>query len=159
MKRFERFAISNGWETYEWATALSALLTGKALDVYSRLPDDTELDYEKVKEALFIRYQLIEEGFKKRYRESDPEEGETLDQFYERINGYLDRWVELSGTEKSYQGLKELINKEQFISRCPQDLAIYLKEVAPQDHDEMTKHASYLSAHGKELARKRKSWT
>lgn len=34
LKRFERFAISNGWERYEWATALSALLTGKALDVY-----------------------------------------------------------------------------------------------------------------------------
>ena len=156
LKRFERFAISNGWEKHEWATALSALLTGKALDVYSRLPDDTALDYEKVKEALLIRYQLTEEGFKKRYRESDPEEGETPDQFYVRIDGYLDRWVELSGTEKSYQGLKELINKEQFISRCPQDLAIYLKEVAPQDHDEMTKNAQqYLSAHGKQLARKR----
>ena len=60
MKRFEQFAISNGWERYEWATALSALLTGKAHDVYSRLPDDTALDYEKVKEALLIRYQLTE---------------------------------------------------------------------------------------------------
>ena len=30
------------------------------------------------------------------------------------------------------------------------------KEVAPQDHDEMTKHAQqYLSAHGKQLARKK----
>ena len=80
----------------------------------------------------------------------------TPDQFYARIDEYLDHWVELSGTEKSYQGLKELINKEQFISRCPQDLAIYLKEVAPQDHDEMTKRAQqYLSAHGKQLARKK----
>ena len=146
LKRFERLAISNGWERYEWVTALRALLTGKALDVYSRLPDDTALGYEKVKEALLIRYQLTEEGFKKRYRESDQEEGETPDQFYARIDGYLDRWVELSGTEMSYQGLKELINKEQFIRRCPQDLAIYLKEVAPQDHDEMTKHSQqYLT--------------
>ena len=156
LKRFQWLAISNGWERYELATALSALLTGKALDVYSRLPDDTTLDSEKVKEALLIRYQLTEEGFKKRYRESDLEEGETPDQFYARIDGYLDCWVELSGTEKSYQGLKELINKEQFISRCPQDLAIYLKEVAPQDHDEMTKHPQqYLCAHGKQLARKK----
>ena len=77
LKRFERFAISNGWERREWATALSALLTGIALDVYSRLPDDTAFDYEKVKEALLIRYQLTKEGFKKRYRESDPKEGET----------------------------------------------------------------------------------
>ncbi len=34
LKRFERFATINGWEEYEWATALSALVTGKALDVY-----------------------------------------------------------------------------------------------------------------------------
>eukprot|EP00794_Sanderia_malayensis_P021282 gene21282-23353_t len=156
LKRFERFATINGWEKYEWATALSALLTGKALDVYSRMPEDTVLDYDKVKEALLIRYQLTKEGFKKRYRDSDPEEGETPAQFYARIDGYLDRWVELSGTEKSYQGLKELINKEQFISRCQQDLAIYLKEVAPRDHSEMTKHAQqFLSAHGKQLARKK----
>ncbi len=156
LKRFERFATINGWEKYEWATALSALLTGKALDVYSRMPDDTVLDYDKVKESLLIRYQLTEEGFKKRYRESDPEEGETPAQFYARIDGYLDRWVELSETEKSYQGLKELINKEQFISRCQQDLAIYLKEVAPRDHSEMTKHAQqFLNAHGKQLARKK----
>ena len=65
--------MSNDWERDEWATALSALLTGKALDVYSRLADDTALDYQKVKEALLIRYQLIQEGFKKKYRESDPE--------------------------------------------------------------------------------------
>ena len=69
--------MSNDWERDERATALSALLTGKALDVYSRLPDDTALDYEKVKEALLIRYQLTEEVFKKKYRESDLEEGET----------------------------------------------------------------------------------
>ena len=48
------------------------------------------------------------------------------------------------------------MNREQFISRCPQDLAIYLKEVAPSDHDEMTKYAQlYLSAHNQQLARKR----
>ena len=90
LKRFEQLAISNGWEKDEWEMALSALLPGKALEAYSRLPDDTALDYEKVKEALLIRYQLTEEGFKKKYRESDPEEGETPDQFYARLDGHLE---------------------------------------------------------------------
>ena len=99
LKRFEGFAMSNDWERDEWATALSALLTGKALDIYSRLADNTAFDYEKVNEALLIRYQLTEEGFKKIYRESDPEEGETSGQFDARIDGYLQHWVELSGTK------------------------------------------------------------
>ena len=34
---FERFAQANSWRREEWAQALSTLLTGKALDVYSRL--------------------------------------------------------------------------------------------------------------------------
>lgn len=37
LKRFERFATSAEWPKKEWATNLSALLQGKALDVYSRL--------------------------------------------------------------------------------------------------------------------------
>ena len=38
--RFERFAKGNNWDEEHWATSLSALLSGKALDVYSRLSDD-----------------------------------------------------------------------------------------------------------------------
>ena len=48
------------------------------------------------------------------------------------------------------------MNREQFISRYLQDLAIYLKEVAPGDHDEVTRHARlHLSAHNQPLGRKR----
>ena len=38
LQRFERFA-SSAWKEDEWATYISALLTGKALDTYSRLSD------------------------------------------------------------------------------------------------------------------------
>ena len=55
---FERFAKSNGWPDSELATALSALPTGKALDVYSRMPDDTALNFVLLKEALLKRYDL-----------------------------------------------------------------------------------------------------
>ena len=119
-------------------TALKALLTGKALDVYSRLSDEVALDYDKVKQALLIKYQLTEDGLKKKYRELETEEGETPDYVYARIVGYLDRWVELSGTERSSEGLKSLVNKKEFLSRCQRDLTIHLKEVVPSDHDEMT---------------------
>ena len=63
LKRFERFAISAGWEKSNWATNLSALVQGKALDVYSRLSTDA-LDHDKLKDALLKRFQLTEEGFK-----------------------------------------------------------------------------------------------
>ena len=40
IQRFERFVQANNWRREEWAQALSTLLTGKALDVYSRLSDE-----------------------------------------------------------------------------------------------------------------------
>jgi hypothetical protein len=38
LQRFERFASNAGWTDTIWAIHLSALLKGKALEVYSRLP-------------------------------------------------------------------------------------------------------------------------
>ena len=52
IQRFERFAQANSWRREEWAQALSTLLTGKALDVYSRLSDEDSGNYEKLKSAL-----------------------------------------------------------------------------------------------------------
>lgn len=44
LRRFERFASTNKWNRTTWASNLSALLTGKALDVYSRLSDHDAID-------------------------------------------------------------------------------------------------------------------
>ena len=53
--RFERFATSNNWDRSDWATCLSALLTGRALEVYSRLSEDHAVDYDQLKKALLCR--------------------------------------------------------------------------------------------------------
>ena len=62
------------------------------------------------------------------------------------------RWLELSNTERSFEGLKYLIVKEQFIDSCPKELAIHLRERAPQTLVQIAKIADqYLEAHGKNL--------
>ncbi len=45
LERFERFARAVKWPEDTWAGNLSALLTGKALEVYSRLAADDANDY------------------------------------------------------------------------------------------------------------------
>ena len=45
--RFERYAITQGWVKGTWATDLSALLQGNALDVYALMPKEHALDYDK----------------------------------------------------------------------------------------------------------------
>ena len=46
LQRFERFATTATWEKTGWASKLSALLSGRALEVYSRLSEEAAQDYD-----------------------------------------------------------------------------------------------------------------
>ena len=59
LNRFEQFATLQRWDPSTWALCLSALLSGRALDVYSMMAKDDVNDYEKLKSALLMRYQLM----------------------------------------------------------------------------------------------------
>ena len=58
IERFVRFASSQRWPKEEWAINLSALLTGKALEVYSRLPAEEANDFELLKAAVLTDISL-----------------------------------------------------------------------------------------------------
>ena len=133
LQRFERFAKMQKWKPEEWVVSLSPLLTGKGLEVYASMPDTDVDNYDHLKLALLKRYQLTEEGFRKRFRESKSEKGETVYQFVARLSRYFRRWVELSGITKTYDGLEDFMVREQYLSTCGQDLAIFLRERIPKD--------------------------
>ena len=66
--RFERYAENASWEKDTWAIKLSALLTGRAMDVYTRMSDADASDYDKLKKALKVqlhRRWLQEDGYRK----------------------------------------------------------------------------------------------
>ena len=44
----------------------SALLSGRALEVYSRLSEEAAQDYDRVKLALMKRYDLTEDGYRRK---------------------------------------------------------------------------------------------
>ena len=46
LQGFERFAVTAKWERTGWASKLSALLSGRALEVYSRLSEEAAQDYD-----------------------------------------------------------------------------------------------------------------
>ena len=130
--RFERYAENASWEKDTWAIKLSALLTGRAMDVYTRMSDADASDYDKLKKALLTRYNYTEDGYRKRFREATPETEETPDQFVIRLKNYLAKWLELSGSSPdNFDALVDLIVKEQFINACSEELAMYLLERGP----------------------------
>ena len=152
LQRFERFAETAKGKKDGWASKLSALLSERTLEVYLRLSEEAAKDYDKGKIALMKRYDLTEDGYRRKFGASKPEVDESPEQFIVRPDRYLLRWLELSNTARDFEGLKDLIVKEQFIDSCPKDLAIYLRERAPETLAKIAKIAEqYLEAHGKHL--------
>ena len=62
IQRFERYARASQWRVEDWATTLGALLTGKALESYSRLSEEDAVNYNELKNTLLRRYNLTEDG-------------------------------------------------------------------------------------------------
>ena len=139
--RFERYATVQKWEPDTWATGLSALLQGKAFDVYALMPKEDALDYDKLKVALLKRYELTEEGFKRKYKKCRPENGETFQQFTTRMKSYFTRWIDMASIEKSYEELQDLILREQLTSICNRDLELFLREREPKSLEQASKLA------------------
>ena len=77
---FERYAENASREKNTWAIKLSALLAGRAMDVYTRMSNTDANDY-----ALLTRYN----GYRKRFREVNPETVETPDHFVIHLKNYL----------------------------------------------------------------------
>ena len=147
LQRFERFARAQNWDKTRYAIILCALLTGKALTVYARLSDNDAADYDKIKTALLKNYNLNEEGFRLKFR-SEPKENEGPTQYMTHIERYLERWTETAGA-LSYEELKSLIVREQFITMCSRDLAIHLNERQFVSVTEMCQQAErYLHSQG-----------
>ena len=139
--RFERYATAQKWEPDTWATGLSALLQGKAFDVYALMPKEDALNYDKLKVALSKRYELTEEGFKRKYKKCRPENGETFQQFTTRMKSYFTQLIDMASIEKSYEGLQDLILREQLTFVCNRELELFLREREPKSLEQASKLA------------------
>ena len=105
LTRFESYAMSNKLDPSMWASYLSALLKGRALEVFVRLSRDDQSDYGQIKEALLTNFDLTERSFRKKFRDCRPEKAETFRQFSGRLASYLDKWLGLAKVEKTYEAV------------------------------------------------------
>ncbi|XP_065925767.1 uncharacterized protein [Magallana gigas] len=145
IQRFEIYATMQKWNKDTWGTHLSALLKGKALDVFARLSPETALDFNELKNALLKRFDMTEDGFRKKFRFSKPDGSETFMQFSTRLDSYLERWIQLSKTNKTFDDLKDLFLREQFLLCCSKELALFLKERIPTAIQDMARYADHFA--------------
>ena len=111
---------------------------------------DDSGDYELLKIALLNRYRLTDADFRIKFRQAKPQDGESFSQFGIRIPGYLDRWIELSETSLSYEGIRDLLIRAQTLGVGSAQLRVFIEERTPGSFKEMCNIAEqYLKARGK----------
>ena len=84
---------------------LSALLKGRALEVFDRLSKDDQSFYNQLKGALLTNFDLTERSFRKKFKNCRPENAETFKQFSGSLASYLDKWIGLAKVEKTYEAI------------------------------------------------------
>ena len=87
-----------------------------------------QTSFPELKLALLRGFDLTEEGFRKKFREAKIQKGESYSQFGARLEHYLNKWIELSGTAQDFAEFKNLVLGEQVLSGCGPELTIYLRE-------------------------------
>ena len=145
LSRFEKYATSNKWDKNVWAAYLSALLKGRALDVYDRLSTEDAADYDKLKDALLKNFDMTERGFRKKFRYSRPERSETFIQFSSRLCSYLNKWLTMAKVEKSFEAVCDFMARDQFLEACSRELFVHLKPKAFENLDAMAKEADLFA--------------
>ena len=133
---------------------LARFLQGQALDVYQRMTDEDVGDYDLLKNSLLKRFRLTERAYRKRFKSVRIEVGETAEQFVDRLKKYLTKWREMTGFDAIYEGLQNMILKDQFFITCDKPLKTFLREKRKLNLNEMTQAVdSYVEAHGHEINR------
>src|SRR6218665_2868396 len=127
-----------------WVLAMIKSLKGHALEVYERMRADEAHDYEKLKEELLKRFRLTEGGYRRKFKSAMKEKDETTLQFGERLNRYLEKWLQISGFEEDYDGLKMLIIRDQFLVKCDEEVRCFLKQKGKLDLNDTLTHAQYF---------------
>ena len=149
IERFERHATSQKWPKDVWASHLSLLLSGKALQAYASLSSDCINDYGSVKKSILQRYMLTEEGYRVKFRDTCPSRDDTVSQYASLMCRHSERWIEMSGISHTFDDLKDLVLREQFLRKVHSDLRMFLKERSPKDLTQMVSFTEkYLAAHG-----------
>ena len=126
IERFERHATLSKWPQNCWAAALGNLLTGPALDVYASISVQDASDFDLLKRMLLQHFSLTSEGNWKRFREAKKGRDESYYQFTARLTGYVKRSIELSGNDKTFDALLDMLVREHIYEISDRSLSTSL---------------------------------
>ncbi|KAK0055907.1 hypothetical protein Bpfe_014576, partial [Biomphalaria pfeifferi] len=147
LTRFEEVARYYSLPKDRWCFRLAQCLRGKAYEAYTKLPSYQREDFEALKEALLVQFELTSESYHKKFRGSRLERKETYVNLCDRLDKYLGKWLALSKMPETFEGLRNLILAEQLRDCLTQETRIYVNEQQVIDPSDIAIAADrYLAA-------------
>ena len=128
LKTFERMMEAYEVPRARWVFKLAPQLTGPAQQAYSALSASDAADYDKVKKAIWARYDINCETYRRRLREATKKPEETYRQMATRILDLTNYWTRECSTVEE---LRELIATEQVLRSLPENIRVWVHERKP----------------------------
>ncbi|XP_065939476.1 uncharacterized protein [Magallana gigas] len=148
LKSFEKIAGLQKWDKSQWAVRLVPMLSGKALEAYSRLSDEESDNYDAIKTAILKRYELTSEAYRDKFRKCRQFSDESFKDFVVRAERFFHHWCDREDIGSDFELLFDLILREQVIGSCSNDLQLWVREHTPKSiKDVITLSKSFQVAH------------
>lgn len=148
LKSFEKIAGLQKWDKSQWAVRLVPMLSGKALEAYSRLSDEESDNYDAIKTAILKRYELTSEAYRDKFRKCRQFSDESFKDFVVRAERFFHHWCDREDIGSDFELLFDLILREQVIGSCSNDLQLWVREHTPKSiKDVITLSESFQVAH------------
>ena len=113
----------------QWVYKLAPQLTGRAQQAFAAMETVGASNYDEVKAAILLRYNINKETYRQRLRSIRPKEEETHRELAVRVLDLTRKW---SKECKKPDDFMELIATEQLLEALPTGVRIWVRERKPK---------------------------
>ncbi|KAM7161002.1 uncharacterized protein RBU57_010895 [Macrochelys suwanniensis] len=122
---FERLCTLHAIPEDHKMTILVAKLTGRALNIFNKMPIDDALDYGKFKDLVLKQFQVTPETYRVKFRALKREAGLSNVAYVNQMKGLFHKWVK-GRDVTSFEGMGDLMIQEQFLTMINDDVKLWL---------------------------------
>ena len=91
---FERIMVAYEVPKERWTFKLAPQLVGKAQQAYAAMNPDEAQDYDQLKEAILLRYNINEESYRQKFWSTIKVQGEGNRELASRLRDLTDKWMQ-----------------------------------------------------------------
>ena len=123
--QFEKIAFH--WNKDLWPILVQTNFQGKAREAFANLTLAESKDYDQVKKAVLLAYELSSEAYRQKFRQSKLESKMTFVEFAALKAKEFGKWVHAADLG-TYSKLKEAVLVEEFFDKIPIEMRQYLMD-------------------------------